>query len=251
MNQKLKRNLIKENKIPLHEGVYDPGILKAVILAGSAGSGKSFVASTIFGIPNLPKFKSSLSSVGLKVVNSDSAFEVFLKKRGVNPKDLGKMTDKVFDYYTNRNPDTPKSKAQKIRDKLYDIYKDGRLGLIIDSTASNLSSVIKKKKELEELGYDVYLLFVNTSLKVGLERNKKRDRILPDKVVKQNYDEVRANISKYRSAFGNSFFEIDNNEDKPPIQATQSKILRIVQQPVKNPIGKKWIETALKLKSLK
>ncbi|MBC8147105.1 MAG: hypothetical protein H8E98_03890 [Bacteroidetes bacterium] len=251
MKKKLRKNLIKENKIPLCEGVYDPGILKAVILSGSAGSGKSYVAKSIFGIPDLPKFKSSLSSIGLKVVNSDSAFEVFLKKRGVDPKNLGKMTDKVFNYYTSRSPDTPKSKAQNIRDKLYNIYKDGRLGLIIDTTGSKLSSVIKKKKELEELGYDVYLLFVNTSLKVGMARNKKRTRVLPDKAVKQNYEEVQANISKYKSVFGNRFFEIDNNEDKPPIQATQSKILRIVQAPVKNPIGKKWIETALKLKSLK
>ena len=26
----MKRNLVKENKIPLYEGVYDPGILKAL-----------------------------------------------------------------------------------------------------------------------------------------------------------------------------------------------------------------------------
>jgi len=80
---------------------------------------------------------------------------------------------------------------------------------------------------------------------------KKRDRTLPDEVVQQNYKEVQDNLLRYRSAFSNHFIEIDNNEDKPPIQATQSKMLRIVQEPVKNPIGKKWIETALKLKSLK
>ena len=95
----MKRNLVKENKIPLYEGVYDPGILKAIIVIGHSGSGKSFITRSIFGIPELPKFKSSLSSVGLKVVNSDPAYEVFLKKRGVDPHNLRKMTNRVFQYY--------------------------------------------------------------------------------------------------------------------------------------------------------
>ena len=35
----------------LEEGVNDPGILKAFFMAGGPGSGKSFVASEIFGFP--------------------------------------------------------------------------------------------------------------------------------------------------------------------------------------------------------
>ena len=35
----------------LTEGVYDPGIFKAVFTAGGPGSGKSYVATNIFGIP--------------------------------------------------------------------------------------------------------------------------------------------------------------------------------------------------------
>ena len=34
-----------------NEGVNDPGIFKAVFLAGGPGSGKSFVGSEIFAIP--------------------------------------------------------------------------------------------------------------------------------------------------------------------------------------------------------
>ena len=36
----------------LNEGVYDKGILKAVFMAGGPGSGKSFVAKQLFGIPD-------------------------------------------------------------------------------------------------------------------------------------------------------------------------------------------------------
>ena len=35
----------------LTEGVHDDGIFKAVFLAGGPGSGKSYVAKQIFGIP--------------------------------------------------------------------------------------------------------------------------------------------------------------------------------------------------------
>ena len=36
----------------LTEGVYDKGILKAVFMAGGPGTGKSYVAKGLFGIPD-------------------------------------------------------------------------------------------------------------------------------------------------------------------------------------------------------
>ena len=52
----------------LQEGVYDPNIFKAFFLAGGPGSGKSFVVRKTTG------------GLGLKVVNSDTAFEKLLKE---------------------------------------------------------------------------------------------------------------------------------------------------------------------------
>ena len=52
----------------LSEGLYDPGIFKAFFLAGGPGSGKTFVTSSAF------------AGSGLKLVNSDVAFERGLKK---------------------------------------------------------------------------------------------------------------------------------------------------------------------------
>ena len=53
----------------LTEGVFDKGILKAVFMAGGPGSGKSYVAGQIFGIPK----KVNVSYSGLKSVNSDTS----------------------------------------------------------------------------------------------------------------------------------------------------------------------------------
>ena len=53
--------------LDIDEGVNDPGIFKAIILAGGPGSGKTFVARQL-----------GLKSLGLVVVNSDNYFEMFI-----------------------------------------------------------------------------------------------------------------------------------------------------------------------------
>jgi len=58
----------------LQEGVYDPNILKAFFLAGGPGSGKSYVV------------KRTTGGLGMKIVNSDDAFEKLLKDAGLSLK---------------------------------------------------------------------------------------------------------------------------------------------------------------------
>ena len=60
----------------LNEGARDPGIFKAIFLAGWPGSGKSYVAQQRFGIPE----KVNVSTTGLKMINSDAELEMLLKK---------------------------------------------------------------------------------------------------------------------------------------------------------------------------
>ena len=71
------------------EGVDDPGILKCVFMAGGPGSGKTTAANDLFGID--AKFRSSFSSFGLKVVNSDIAYEKMLRDNGIDPRDIAKI----------------------------------------------------------------------------------------------------------------------------------------------------------------
>lgn len=233
----------------LLEGVYDPGILKAVFLAGGPGSGKSFSADAIFGVDNIMK---GTSALGLKVVNSDPAFEHFLKKRGVDPKSLGKMTQKVFNYYTT-SKNNPRQKGKEMKKKLQAIYEKGRLGLIIDGTGHQYGKIEKQKKRLEQLGYDTSMVFVNTSLPVALKRNSQRDRVLPEDLVKKSWSDVQNNMGKFQSLFGGNFMIVDNSEkgDFSKMHAQKiSAATKFVKKPIKNRIGKKWIQDQLKLKSL-
>ena len=85
----------------LPEGIQDKGILKAVFLAGGPGSGKTYVAKQIFGIPE--RFNIAMS--GMKMVNSDKELKFILKKYGFGT-DLDKMPDEVFKNLTGDGPDS-------------------------------------------------------------------------------------------------------------------------------------------------
>ncbi len=131
------------------EGIDDPGILKCIFMAGGPGSGKSFVAQEIFGIDK--NLKSSVAASGLKVVNSDPAFEAQLKKHGINPKDLAKIEaeePELWDFIT-KNPTGPRETAKKQVAKFKQFYEAGRLGMIIDGTGDNFDKVARQKKEAE------------------------------------------------------------------------------------------------------
>ena len=184
------------------EGVDDPGILKCVFMAGGHGSGKSFTAMEIFGIDK--RLKSSFSSTGLKSVNSDSAFEKGLKDNGIDPKDLARIEreePELWDKIT-ATPGGIRDRAKQLTRKQKSFYEAGRLGMIIDGTGHVYSKIQKNKKYAESLGYDTYMVFVNTSLEVAQERNKKRERVLPDDLLEKSWKDVQNNLGKFQNLFG-------------------------------------------------
>ena len=230
------------------EGVDDPGILKCIFMAGGPGSGKSFTAMEIFGIDK--KLKSSFSSFGLKSVNSDSAFEAGLRKNGIDPKDLARIEKEdaeLWDKIT-ATPGGIRDRAKQLTAKQKKFYEAGRLGMIIDGTGHVYSKIQKSKKHAESLGYDTYMVFVNTSLEVAKERNEKRDRVLPDDLLEKSWKDVQNNLGKFQNLFGGNFRIVDNTVYKPIAKEVQKAVNKFVRKPVYNPIGKKWIETARTLK---
>ena len=70
-------------------------------MAGGPGSGKGFTAKTLLGMPETMPF---VSADGLKGVNSDSAYEAYLKNHGMSA-DMTKMSPEEF------------SKSQELRTK--------------------------------------------------------------------------------------------------------------------------------------
>jgi len=224
----------------LTEGVYDPGIFKAVFTAGGPGSGKSFVASTLFGMPEKMPF---VSAAGLKGVNSDSAFETYMEKAKMST-DLQKLTK------------TQHAKAMQLRDKAKRVtvkrmkdFINGKLGMLIDGTGKNYPKIEKMVNALKKEGYDCYMVFVNTDLKVALQRNAKRERVLPEKIVKDSWHAVQNNMGKFQSLFGSgNMLVVDNSEYKDFPKVVKNAANKFVKRPIKNHIAKNWIKKELELR---
>ena len=126
----------------LQEGVYDPNIFKAFFLAGGPGSGKSYVVRKTTG------------GLGMRIVNSDEAFEKKLKAAG-HSLDIRAMD--------NIERDRIRDVAKRITKKRQANYIEGRLGLIIDGTGKDFEKITRQARNLEALGYDTHMIFVNTS----------------------------------------------------------------------------------------
>ena len=248
----------------LNEGVFDKGILKAIFMAGGPGSGKSYITKGLFGIPE----KSGITSIyGLKVVNSDAEFEHYLRKfgfetHGSEKLELDKWPKEVWDMVggdqspedAKKNPNL-RAYTKKLTALRKKGYMNNRLGMIIDGTARDYNKIAKEKRELEKMGYDTYMVFVNTSLKVAQERNQKRARKLPPKLLEKSWNQVQQNIGKFNGLFKSNFMVVDNSKfmDEKSAMKKFSMLIKkgvgkFMGKGIKNPIGKKWIKNQLLLK---
>ena len=242
-----KKWLKKTLRVELVEGVNDPGILKAVFLAGGPGSGKTYVAKGLFGIPE----RINVSQSGMKMVNSDKELKFLLNKYGFGT-DLDSLPDEVFQNLTGDGPDASglRKFAKSLTKQRQKLYSEGRLGMIIDGTGDDYNKISAEKKELEEIGYDTFMIFVNTTLEVALERNENRDRVLPRSIVEASHREVTKNIGGFQGLFGGSnFLIVDNNEHVDDEEKAQKRFNMLVRQglgkfikrPIKNKRGLSWI----------
>ena len=209
----------------LQEGVYDPNIFKAFFLAGGPGSGKSYVVRRTTG------------GTGLKVVNSDDAFESLLKKAGLSLK----MPPEEFE-----RKEKVRAHAKELTAKRQANYLDGRLGLIIDGTGRQSNKILRQKASLEELGYDTYMIFVNTSIDVALERNEKRARSLQSSFVIKSWKDVQSNIGAFNNMFRKGFIVVDNNDaDEDVFQSVWKRIQGLLRKKVTNTRATNWIASEL------
>ena len=227
------KKTLQEVRDYINEGVYDPGIFKAFFLAGGPGSGKTFVTQSAF------------AGTGLKLVNSDVKFERDLKKANLSLK----MPDEEK-YFRDRI----RQGAKEFAGKQMDTYLKGRLGMIVDSTARDYPSIQRQYNLLRNIGYDCYMIFVNTSLEVALERNRTRSRSIPEYIVQKSWKGVQANMGAFQKVFGHSkMLIVDNNKDDKELVTstlnTASKFIRSrLRTKPETQIAMSWIKRELEAK---
>jgi adenylate kinase len=234
----------------LNESVYDKLKFKAVFLAGGPGSGKSFVLGKAF-----PEATVSTDEGGnemyqgggkWKVINSDHLFTRSLLQVDL-PLDIAQKDDSVMFGLQQNVRDVAKQKLA-LRNLP---WLNSMLPIILDGTCKNAEETLKIKEKLESIGYDVYMLFVDTAEEVASKRNASRKRKVPDDFVRKVNNQVRANKPVFEKAFGDNFFYVDNSTDwkqnpegMQQFVSSLQKFGRKVENPkIQNPIGQKIVQT--------
>lgn len=205
---------INENIIT--ESINDKGILKCCFMAGNAGAGKSYTISKITD-----------GTITPRIINVDKWIE-----------------------HLRVEYDTPgHNKAKSLT--MVDCYNyiNSMLPIFVDSTSTDSSSTIRKSNLLEDLGYDISMIFVKTSLETSLkrveDRNKQGKRIVSLAAAKEYYLKAME-IKEYLKAKFPVYMELNNDDG----ELTNDVVLKAYNRmgfffnsPVKNPIGSNIIST--------
>jgi predicted kinase len=168
------------------------GTPKAIFLAGPAGSGKSYISSQL--LPNT-----------FEVINSDDTYEELLKASGIGLKQKDFTPDQLSQAAKLQ------SQARKVtQDKLSQSIEN-KNNIVIDGTGAASGPILKKKQQLEDLGYETLMLMIYVSPLTSLERNQNRDRSLMPGIILRTWRDVNKNIETYKQIFGSNFILINNN----------------------------------------
>jgi predicted kinase len=167
---------------------------KAIFLAGPAGSGKSYTAKQI--IPS-----------DLKIINVDDTYEALLQAAGLGTK--------IADFNQAQLSQAAKlmGQAQKTTKEKFAQLSAAKDDIVVDGTGAAIKPLLKKKQELEALGYDTMMLMIWVSPYTSLERNASRDRALAPGIVLRTWRDVNKNIDEYRDIFGDKFILINNDPE--------------------------------------
>jgi len=206
---------------------------KAIFMAGGPGSGKSTV----------------LKNLGLKekipnVINADDQYEADLKAAGLalNGKPaavshLKAVRDELENLDPDADPAAYKTKeAEAVEAKIpvsqyakifanaqagkkaeYKKYAKSMESFVVDGTGGNQFLMTQDKSDLEKLGYDVAMIFVDLDVDICKARNTARGkdgRQLLDKEVESSCAAVAKNYEAYDSLFGQNFFYVNSEEEK-------------------------------------
>lgn len=209
----------------LTEGVNDPAIFKAVFLAGGPGSGKSFIVG-----------QTALQSLGLKLINSDTAFELKLEKAGLdkgNPQDIYSEKGQLL-----------RMQAKVLTAKQMKLAVDGRLGLVIDGTGKDSSKIKANEWKLRQIGYETAMIYVDTDLETALARNRKRARSLPDDKVEMMWNMTQAGKRFFHRIFGDNLYVVNNSDGanwQLQTGQTYNKVKSWAARKPNKPQAKAWI----------
>ena len=174
------------------------GKSKAIILAGAPGAGKGYILR-------------GLDLGSLKTLNVDDIYVPMLKKANIT-LDLKNATPEER---------SAQAKTMAAANKEFKANLDSTIGnkesFVLDGTGASFNQTSKLKNQLEEAGYQVFMLYVYTDLERSLKQNQDRyeksggeDRSLAPGIVMKTWKDVTQNYEPYKNLFGSNFVSVAN-----------------------------------------
>ena len=168
-------------EMPNPSGEPQPG-RKAILIAGNAGAGKTTIIDQL-----------GLRKQGFKYVNQDIALEWLTKNSGL-PKNMNEFTREQADKWR----DIGSTAAVAAKNKAYKLQGKGD-GVVIDGTGSVGVQFQSMARDFKDAGYDVQVVFIESSLENAIARNKGRsERRLTDATIRNSVVDAQKNKKAFR-----------------------------------------------------
>jgi hypothetical protein len=146
------------------------GLFKAIFVSGGPGSGKDIV------------IREAISERKAVEINAPLALAILNDKH------------KLFEQ-------TRDIRREAIRN---------RYPLIINGTTKDYSEIISVKEELEELGYETMMVFVNTTDESSRKRNENHTRVMEESIRKERWEKTQIIAQSFNENF-TKYLEFDNS----------------------------------------
>lgn len=188
------------------------GMFKAIFISGGPGSGKDII------------IREAIAEQNAVEMNSTTAINIL--------NDKHKLCEKTRDI-----------RREAIRN---------RAPLIITGTTNEEHNTYVIREELEELGYETMMIFVNTTNDASKKRNECHERMMLESVREDRWKEAQLISEKYQKAF-KKYLEFDNslnlNEANDFDIAQKEEDISIIYEmcnwffdiPTENKIAESWL----------
>lgn len=143
--------------------------------------------------------------------------------------------------------------------KLYEFSRDTRREairqrqpLIITGTTNEQYNILAIREELEELGYETMMIFVNTTNESSRKRNEKHERMMAESVRQERWEVTQLVAEKFNQEFKkylefdnsidlNEATEIETSEKEEDISIIYEMTNWFFDTPVENEIAESWM----------
>ncbi len=167
----------------------------AIFMVGGPGAGKSSVLRDL-----------ELTNKGYRLINQDPYLEKYIKEAGLS------SDEKTYNKEERSLRAKLGWKARKAAEEDLARNTAAKESMVVDGTGASYKATTKKMKALEDAGFEIHMIFVNTSKDVAVQRNRARaERSLADFIVTKTWDSVQESAKQYKEDYAGRFYEINTD----------------------------------------